>query len=167
MTSLAIDPLARLTACEDIRQLVSRYAVALAHGDLDRVVDLFVDDVRVGGAARGHEALRDDLARLLEPLGRQILQVTNHVIDVADADHATGIVGTRAEIELDGEWIVQMIEYHDRYRRTDAGWKFVRRRHLLWYGAPVGVSPVGLPPADWPASAVGTGDLPGSATLDF
>lgn len=167
MTPPPDDTLAWLTACEQIRQLASRYAVALSHDDLDRLVDLFVSDVRVGRSASGRDALRDDFARQLAPLGRRILQVTNHVIDVKDADHATGVVGTRGEIELDGEWIVQVIEYHDEYRRTDEGWRFVRRHHRLWYGAPVGTSPIGLPPANWPESAVGEGDLPDVEALDF
>ena len=153
------DPQAWLLACEEIRQLGSRYAVALSHGDLDALVALFVDDVRVGRDVTGHDALRRSFTELLAPLRRQILHVTNHVINVDDADHATGIVGTRAELQLDEQWVVQLVEYHDTYRRTDEGWRFVRRRHRLWYGAPLGESPLGLPPAQWPASAVGTGDL--------
>lgn len=158
------DPHAWLLACEEIRQLASRYAVALGHGDLDTVVGLFVDDVQVGRdehgrSAHGHAALRRSFEELLAPLRRQVLHVTNHVIDVADAEHASGVVGTRAELEIDGSWVVQLIEYHDTYRRTGEGWRFVRRRHRLWYGAPLGESPLGLAPARWPASAVGTGDL--------
>jgi ketosteroid isomerase-like protein len=154
-----VDPVAWAVACEDIRQLASRYAVAMSHRDLDAVVALFVDDVRVGRSASGREALRADLAEQLAPIARAILHVTNHLIDVDDDDHATGIVGTRAELELDGEWIVQLIEYHDAYERRGDRWLFVRRRHRLWYGAPLGSSPVGLSPAHWPASATGTGDL--------
>jgi ketosteroid isomerase-like protein len=163
MTNLRIsDPTAWLIACEEIRQLASRYAVAMNHRDLDTLVGLFVDDVRVGRDTSGHEALRASFEAQLRPLGRTILQVTNQVIDVDDAEHAHGVVGTRGEIELDGNWIVQVIEYHDEYRRTDDGWRFVRRRHLLWYGAPIGTSPVGLEPAHWPSNAVGEGDLPWS-----
>jgi ketosteroid isomerase-like protein len=153
------DPTAWVLACEQIRQLASRYAVAMSHRDLDALVALFVDDVQVGRDGLGHVALRADFERQLAPLQRRILQVTNQVIDVHDHDHASGIVGTRAELELDGTWVVQVIEYHDTYRRTPDGWRFVRRRHRLWYGAPLGTSPVGLPPANWPASATGTGDL--------
>lgn len=158
------DPHAWLLACEEIRQLASRYAVALSRGDLDTVVALFVDDVQLGrggdgGGEHGHAALRASFEELLAPLRRQILQVSNHVIDVVDADHASGVVGTRAELEIDGHWVVQLIEYHDTYRRTANGWRFVRRRHRLWYGAPLGESPLGQSPAHWPDSAVGTGDL--------
>lgn len=154
------DRLAWLDATEQIRQLASRYAVAMSRHDVDALAALFIDDVQVGRDRFGHDELRADFARQLEPLGLTVLQVTNHVIDVADADHATGIVGTRAELELDGEWIVQVIEYHDTYERRDDHWRFVRRKHRLWYGAPIGTSPLGLPPANWPQNAVGLGDLP-------
>jgi hypothetical protein len=153
------DPAAWVVACEEIRQLASRYAVAMSHRDLDTVVGLFVDDVRVGRDGVGRSALRTDLAAQLAPLARAILHVANHVIDVDDGERASGVVGTRAELELDGEWIVQLVEYHDTYERRDGRWLFVRRRHRLWYGAPLGTSPVGLPRAHWPASATGTGDL--------
>lgn len=151
-----------LVAYEQIRQLASRYAVSMNHRDLDALVELFTPDVRVGRDGCGRQALRDNFVEQLRPLGRSILQVTNQVIDLIDADHASGIVGTRAEIELDREWVVQLIEYHDTYERRDGRWLFARRKHLLWYGAPLGTSPVGLSPAHWPASATGRGDLPDS-----
>lgn len=154
------DRLAWLDATEQIRQLASRYAIAMSRHDVAALAALFVDDVQVGRDRFGHDELRADFARQLEPLGLSILQVTNHVIDVVDADHATGIVGTRAELEIDGEWIVQVIEYHDSYERRDGEWRFVRRKHRLWYGAPAGTSPLGLTPANWPQSATGMGDLP-------
>ncbi len=154
------DPLEWLVACEQIRQLASRYAIAMGVHDADALAALFVPDVRVGRERSGHEALSADFSRQLAPLGRTILHVTNHAIDVVDADHATGIVGTRAELELGDEWVVQMIQYDDIYERRDADWLFVRRTHRLWYGAPQGRSPLGLPPANWPQSAVGMGDLP-------
>ncbi len=155
-----LDQVAWLVANEEIRQLASRYAVALSHRRFDELVELFVPDVRVGRDGRGRAALRDDFERQLAPLGRVILQVTNHVIDVVDADSATGVVGSRGELELGADWVVQVIEYRDTYRRHEGHWLFERRRHHLWYGAPLGTSPIGLPPANWPQRAVGTGDLP-------
>lgn len=154
------DQIAWLDACEQIRQLASRYAVAMGRRDLATLAKLFVNDVRVGRHSTGRDALRADFERQLAPLGMTILHVTNQVIDVADADHATGIVGTRAELELDGELIVQLIEYHDTYECRHGDWLFTRRTHRLWYGAPVGANPLTLAPANWPASAVGMGDLP-------
>ena len=154
------DPIAWLVAHEEIRQLASRYAVALDARDLDALVGLFVDDVRVGRDQVGHEALRASFTEQLRDLGVTILLVGNHVIDVLDDGHATGIVSCRAEIEMGEEWVVQAIQYHDTYERRDGRWRFGRRRHLLFYGADMLKRPIGLPPAHWPASAIGKGELP-------
>jgi hypothetical protein len=155
-----IDPIAWLVAHEQIRQLASRYAIALDARDIDTLVSLFVDDVRVGRGAIGHDALRANFTDQLRDLGVTILLVGNHVIDVVDDDHATGIVSCRGEIEKGDEWVVQAIQYHDTYERRDGDWLFVRRRHLLFYGADMLQRPIGLPPANWPASATGKGELP-------
>ncbi len=161
MTSLRdTNPTEWLIACEEIRQLASRYAVALNHRNLDALVELFVADVRVGRDDVGRESLKQNMAAQLRDGHRTILQVSNHVIDVVDADHATGIVGTRAEIERGDEWVIQVIEYHDTYERRDGHWLFVRRRHHLWYGADMLTRPNVLPEANWPKSQTGKGTLP-------
>jgi ketosteroid isomerase-like protein len=155
-----IDPVAWLVAHEQIRQLASRYANALDARDIDTLVDLFVDDVRVGRDLVGHDALRASFTEQLRDLGVTILLVGNHVIDVVDEDHATGIVSCRGEIEMGEQWVVQAIQYHDTYARRDGVWLFVRRRHLLFYGADMLTRPIGLPLAHWPARAIGKGELP-------
>ena len=43
---------------EQIRQLAAHYAVAVDSRDLDTLVGLFVDDVRVGRDTFGRDALR-------------------------------------------------------------------------------------------------------------
>jgi SnoaL-like domain len=149
-----------LVAHEQIRQLASRYAIALDARDLDMLVNLFVDDVRVGRDLVGREALRASFTDQLRDLGITILLVGNHVIDVVDDDHATGIVSCRGEIEMGDQWVVQAIQYHDTYERREGVWLFVRRRHLLFYGADMLDRPIGLPLAHWPASATGKGELP-------
>jgi ketosteroid isomerase-like protein len=154
------DPIAWLVAHEQIRQLASRYAVALDARDLDTLVSLFVDDVRVGRDQVGRDALRASFAGQLKDLGVTILLVGNHVIDVVDDDHASGIVSCRGEIEMGEQWVVQAIQYHDSYERRDGDWLFVRRRHLLFYGADMLQRPIGLPLAHWPASPTGKGELP-------
>ena len=140
--------------------MASRYAVALNHRNLDALVELFVADVRVGRDDVGRESLKQNMAAQLRDGHRTILQVSNHVIDVVDADHASGIVGTRAEIERGDEWVIQVIEYHDTYERRDGRWLFVRRRHHLWYGADMLTRPNVLPEANWPQSQIGKGSLP-------
>jgi hypothetical protein len=150
----------RLASTEAIRQLVARYALATDSRDLDMLVGLFVDDVLVGADERGRVALRAFFDRSLRDVGVTILYVGNHVIDFDDPDHAHGVVYCRGEIQVDDRWIVQAIQYRDTYERRDGAWYFVRRRHLLWYGAELGESPVGLPPANWPEHHTGKGELP-------
>ncbi len=152
--------LERLEAHEAIRQLVARYAVAVDARDLDALVALFVPDVQVGAGATGREALRDVFDASLRAIGISVLNVGTHVIDLVDADHATGIVYCRGEIQDGDRWIHQAIVYDDEYRRVDGSWCFVRRVHRLFYGAEVGVNPLGLPPADWPEHHDGSGTLP-------
>ena len=157
------DPVAWLVAHEDIRQLASRYAVYMDMRDLDKVVELFVPDVKIGKSLQGRQALRDNMNGMLRDLKRSILQVTNHVIDVIDESTATGIVSCRGEIEpvdSPGKWVVQQILYHDQYAKVDGHWLFVRRRHMLWYGADMLQRPIDLPDANWPSNHSGKGELP-------
>ncbi len=155
------DRLGRLEAYEAIRQLAARYAVAIDSRDLDTLVALFVPDVRVGSRAIGRAALRASFDGSLRAIGVSVLDVGTQVIDVVDADHATGTVYCTGEIQDGDRWIHQAIVYDDEYRRVDGTWCFVRRIHRLFYGAEVGVNPLGLPPADWPEHHDGTGTLPG------
>jgi hypothetical protein len=156
----------RLLATLEIQQLVHRYAVYVDARDLDRLVELFVPDVRVGREKSGREALRADFERQLRTTGVSFLMVGSHVVDFADDDHASGVVYTRAESQEGGResarWIVQLIQYHDRYAKREGRWLFERRRHLLVWGADLGQNPVGLPPADWPRRQTGWGTVPAS-----
>lgn len=156
--------LERLLAYEEIRQLASRYAIHADARDLDALVSLFVPDVRVGRDTYGRDALRAEFDRSFRAVGITFLNVGSHVIDLVDADHATGIVYCRGEIQDGGpdseRWIIHAIQYHDSYARRDGHWLFVRRRHYLVYGAELGVNPLGLEPAEWPASQTGLGSHP-------
>ncbi len=151
--------LERLIAIEEIRQLAYRYSLAVDSRDLGSLVELFVDDVRVGDQV-GRDALRESFDTMLRSVGTTILNVGNHVIDLDDPDHAHGIVYCRGEIEVADRWVIQAIQYRDQYERRGGRWYFVRRRHLLWYGVDVLERPLGLPPANWPENHTGKGELP-------
>ena len=157
-----MDELGRLLARDEIRELAERYAIAVDARDIDALVALFVDDVRVGREARGREALRRDFERQLRAIGVSILFVGNHVIDFDDDDHARGIVYCIGQIQDGERWIRQAIRYDDRYERRDGRWHFVRREHRLWYGVEEPRNPLLQPPADWPRSHTGRGTLPES-----
>src|SRR3954465_597838 len=123
-----------VAAYEAIRQLAARYAVAVDSRDLDALVDLFVDDVRVGRDEYGRAALRRAFDVMLRAIGVSILNVGTHEITLVDADHATGVAYCHGEIEGGDRWIRQAIAYSDSYERRDGQWLFVRRVHELFYG---------------------------------
>ena len=151
-----------LLAYERIRQLAARYALAVDSRDLDSLVALFVDDVRVGRDTYGRDALRASFDESLRGIGRSILNVGTHVVDLVDDDHATGHVYCKGEIQDGDRWIHQAILYRDTYERREGTWHFVRRIHELWYGAEVGVNPLTLEPANWPEHHDGMGTVPES-----
>jgi ketosteroid isomerase-like protein len=155
-----LDSVERLIAYEEIRQLAARYALATDARDLDALVALFVDDVQIGRDAFGRDALRASFDASLRGIGITILNVGTHVIDLVDADHATGHVYCKGEIQVGERWIHQAILYRDTYERRAGHWYFVRRRHDLWYGADVGTNPLGLAPANWPEHHDGQGTVP-------
>jgi len=152
----------RLGAYEEIRQLAYRYAWLLDCRDIDKLVELFVEDVDRGGAVRGREALRESFSGQLARLGPTALFVGNHIIDVADdLASATGIVYCRGYISDPVGFIEQMIVYTDRYRCCDDGvWRFVGRRHELMYGITTSERPYEQEPANWPDRQIGIGSLP-------
>jgi hypothetical protein len=155
----------RWLATLEIQQLAHRYAVYVDARELDKLALLFVPDVKVGRDASGRDALRASFDRQLRATGVSFLQVGNHVVDFESDASASGVVYCRGEIQEGGRdstrWIVQLIQYHDRYERRDGRWLFVRRKHLLVYGADLGQSPLGLPPAEWPRRQTGWGTVPG------
>ena len=157
------DALSRLVAHDEIRMLASRYALALDSRDLETLVGLFVPDVRIGSAI-GRDALFESFREMLRSVGRTVLSVGTHVIDLEGPDDATGSVYCKAEVQEGDHWIHQAVLYEDCYKRVDgpigAQWRFVRRRHLLFYGAEVGVNPLTLAPANWPEHAQGWGTVP-------
>jgi len=154
--------LERLLAHEEIRQLAAHYAVAIDSRDLDALVGLFVDDVRVGRDASGRDALKASFDESLRGIGVSMLNVGTHAIDLVDADHATGAVYCHGQIQDGDRWIHQFILYRDTYERRDGRWLFVRRIHELWYGEVAASSPLRLPPAEWPRHHDGLGTVPGS-----
>jgi hypothetical protein len=155
-----MDTLAELLAHEEIRQLAAHYAVYVDRRDFDALVQLFVDDVRVGRDTYGRSALKVSFEEQLRAVPISILNVGTHAIDLVDDDHATGVVYCKGEIQDGDRWIHQAIVYSDTYERRAGHWYFVRRVHELFYGAEVGVNPLTLPPANWPQQHDGKGTLP-------
>jgi ketosteroid isomerase-like protein len=131
----------RLEALDQIRQLASRYALAVDTRDMDTLAALFVEDVRVGRDERGREAIKKWYGRSLERYGTTIHFVGNHVIDFLSADEATGVVTCHDELEMNGEWHLGKIQYWDQYVRRDGAWYFQRRKLQRWYLADTSTRP--------------------------
>ncbi|MCU1454703.1 MAG: hypothetical protein JWN46_2849 [Acidimicrobiales bacterium] len=150
----------QLLAHEAIRQLVYRYAIAVDSRDVETITSLYVADVKVGNGARGRDAMYEVFDEMLTTMGRSILNVGNHLIELDGADRARGTVYCRAELEMGDEWVVQQIVYHDKYERHDGDWLFRSRRHLLFYGADMLRRPIGLELADAAEFTTGRGSMP-------
>lgn len=131
----------RLLSTERIRQLVSRYAVALDGRDIDAMAALFVEDVRTADGGHGREALARWLDGVMRPFTVTFHPVGTHVIDFQDADHATGTVYCRPEHKVGHEWIVMPLQYWDRYERQGGEWYFRSRSPHAYYAAPLGGNP--------------------------
>jgi ketosteroid isomerase-like protein len=150
----------QLLAYEQIRQLAHRYALAVNMRDLDALVDLFVEDVQAFGAKTGREALKEVFRTHMGSAEVDTLEVTTQVINLVDADHATGTVYSRCEMGSQGTWARQSIAYEDRYERRAGLWYFVNRNHLLFYGVEVPERPLDQPAANWPEHVLGRGSVP-------
>jgi hypothetical protein len=141
----------RLEALDEIRQLVARYCLALDMRDLDALVGLFPEDVRVSRDESGRRALKVWFDKTLREQFTGTAHVTgNHIIEFDSSDHARGLVYSRNEHETGDEWIIMTMMYWDRYERIDGRWLFRRRLPLYWYATDLNQPPVGANKMRWP-----------------
>ncbi|MHB1584170.1 MAG: nuclear transport factor 2 family protein [Acidimicrobiales bacterium] len=149
---------------DEIRQLAYRYAWGLDCRDIDAVAGLFVADVGAGRGV-GTAAMRARFDATMREVGVTVLFVGNHLIDFDGDDEAHGLVYCRGYIEprddeRPGRFVEQAILYRDRYRRQGGVWKFVRRKHELWFGVETAERPLDQRAAEWPAHHDGVGTVP-------
>lgn len=125
----------RMESLAAIRQLAFRYALCLDTRDIDALVLLFPQDVRVGRDERGRAALHRWFSRTMSEMRTSVHLIGNHVVDFDDADHARGVVQVRDELERpeQGLWQVGVLQYWDRYVRIDGEWYFERRKFHRYY----------------------------------
>ncbi|WRH74638.1 MAG: nuclear transport factor 2 family protein [Sphingobium sp.] len=148
----------RLESLDAIRQLPAKYALALDMRDMDAMVSLFVEDVRVGKDASGRLALRAYMDRTLRsPFTGTSHHIGGHVIEFDDADHAHGVVYSKNEHEtpVEGgadEWVIMQMMYVDDYVRRNGSWHFARRLPLYWYATDLNKPPVGDRKMRWPGT---------------
>lgn len=143
----------RLESLDAIRQLAAKYALALDMRDMDALVSLFPDDIRVGKDASGRFALRAYMDRTLRsPFTGTSHHVGGHIIEFDDPDHAHGIVYSKNEHETGDEWVLMQMMYADNYVRVAGRWHFSRRLPLYWYAADQNKPPLGRRKMRWPGT---------------
>ncbi len=155
----------RLESLDAIRQLPAKYALCLDMRDIDMMVTLFPEDVRVGKDASGRKALRAYMDRTLRsPFTGTSHHIGGHIIDFDDPDHARGIVYSKNEHEtpVEGgqdEWVIMQMMYADDYVRQDGQWFFARRLPLYWYATDLNKPPVGDKKMRWPGAEDAEGNF--------
>jgi hypothetical protein len=127
----------------ELTDLVARYAVAVDSRDFASLRDIFVPECTLDTG----RAVRDGIDAVLEAMqGLLRYEATSHVIGqqvvnqrvVGESDDGVdGLVYCTAHHLTDhGDHRtdkVMHIRYHDRYTRTDAGWRIAARRlELVW-----------------------------------
>ncbi|MEM8500158.1 MAG: nuclear transport factor 2 family protein [Pseudomonadota bacterium] len=146
----------RLESIDEIRQLVSKYALSLDMRDLDAHVNLFAADIRVSRQLKGRAHLKrwlDDTLRL--QFTGTSHHVGNHVIEFTDPDNAIGVLYSKNEHETptkgaDAEWVIMQMLYWDNYQRIDGRWYFRRRLPCYWYATDLNKPPTGEKKMRWP-----------------
>jgi ketosteroid isomerase-like protein len=137
---------ARLRVLEDraeLRELVARYGLAIDDRDIEALTTLFTADARFRSRdgvmnAAGRAAVIDQFRGRFSALGP-----TNHVAHEqvctfgSDADSATGIVTSHAEVWRHGRAFIAAIRYADTYRREEGRWRFADRLLSFFYYLPV------------------------------
>ena len=152
---------------EELRTLSTDYATAVDGRDVERLAGLFVadgalvvprypEDLRPVITRSGHQELRR-VPEGLKRYERTFHQLTNHRYEVAGPLASGEVLCVAHHLSADtpgtpgpGTDMVWFIRYRDDYRRTDSGWRFVRRElHLQWVeDRPVGMVTPGSHGAD-------------------
>lgn len=151
MTGLA-ERVARIEARESIRQLAYGYALAVDARDIDALVGLYVDDVRVANGGQGRPALKTMFDAALRQFTTSAHHVTNHLIELLGPDDAIGMVGTRVEHEVGDQWVTASLLYHDRYVRRNGLWLFRGRVQKRLYATGHDDPPTGPAKMRWPGA---------------
>lgn len=116
-------------------QLLATYTQALDDGRVDDVVATFTADATCDmpglGTPEGHDEIRAAYASVVPTMPQRHL-VSNTRIDSWGDDEATASSDVVFLLKVDDRWRVQLVgRYADTIVRTDAGWRFRRRRTVF------------------------------------
>lgn len=134
----------RLEDREAIRDLCSRYSLAVDDHDFDTLATLFAPETRYGWVnqppqAVGRDATIEILRSRIGPAGPSF-HVNHDMIvdwDETDPNRATGIVFCHAEVFPAGKHLVGAIRYRDVYVKQQGKWMFGERFLSFLYFTPV------------------------------
>jgi ketosteroid isomerase-like protein len=140
----------RMDAIDQIRQLAAKYALAVDMRDLDAVVGLYVEDVRVSKTESGRQALKRSFANVLRSFTASAHHIGGHIIEFDDAETAHGLAYCRCEHEVGDRWVPMYLYYLDAYRNIDGRWFFKRRVPCELYATSLGENPTGAHKIRWP-----------------
>ncbi|HEU4532053.1 MAG TPA: nuclear transport factor 2 family protein [Steroidobacteraceae bacterium] len=132
--------IARLEACEAIRQLVGRYGVVIDNRDIEGIGLCFTRQGSFRSRdgvmnARGREAVVAQFHGRFAVLGPSMHWTHDHLIwpDAADPDRARGLVSSHVELVRHDRPMVCALRYEDAYRREDGEWRFEDRLLSFFY----------------------------------
>lgn len=140
--------LARLEAIEEIKRLKARYCEYCDRQyDPDGIASLFIENGVWDGEQFGRHVGRDRIKAFFARISGDIVfaahLVLNPIIEIEDADHATGRwrlvmpATVRANGRKEARWLVGA--YADRYVRVDGTWLFESLKfHVNFYAPHLG-----------------------------
>ena len=136
-----LDRLDRLESKEAIRDLVSSYAVACDHHDIERLKNLFTrkaefDSPNGSMKCIGRNNIEEMFIEVLKSRGPGFhwTHDVSIIIDKNDSDLAEGTVYSHAETTPKGVVSLAAMRYNDKYSRKEGKWKFAKRTiHFFYY----------------------------------
>lgn len=128
----------RLEDVDAIRQLCSRYSLAVDDHDFDALESVFSRDATYGWSGRepdatGQAAVVELLRSRLSSAGPSFHVNHDHIIDWEADGSARGVVFAHAEGSPGGKQYINAIRYHDRYVEEDGGWRIAERSLAFLY----------------------------------
>lgn len=138
----------------ELEQLTIDYAHAIDRGEVDRLDDIFLPNAEIdctltGGIRVKYPEIREWLRHATCAFGNTQHLVTNHQFSV-DGDKAIGRILCFNPIEWPDsdapparQVVFLALWYHDKYVRTDDGWRIATRTEEPWlnHNVPTGVLP--------------------------
>ncbi|MDT4933894.1 MAG: hypothetical protein QOK11_1786 [Pseudonocardiales bacterium] len=145
-----------------IQDLGVRYCVAIDDGDYARLVEMYTEKATMGETV-GRQEVVDLLRTIRADYGRTIHIPEAHSISFTDADHATGLVLSHAELDIQDTTVHTFIRYYDEYERgEDGAWRFANRTLKFAYAVPFEQMPESLTGVDtvrWPGTSPAPADV--------